>query len=409
MARNYAKAVLPLSSRLTIVAGGLGFAVLALGSGLDRAAARRPDLVPYVPDLFRYEAWGAQSTAELERRNTPQAVLQLGALGVGRAPIEGASSAVLGMGYLRAGDSAGAERAFTVSGRMGWRVPLTQTYLMMRGLELEDYRVAAIRLDAILRQQPRLASNAAVTEPFEQNPTAMDAMIDRMALHPNWAASYLRDLSNLNLPQLTSRERVFARLSERGLKPGCDGARPLVTELVRRGDVARARGVWRTYCPLAHGMLADTNLLAPIHDDAILAPFNWKLLSSGEMSIVERPAGQGIGQWLNVSNTGPLNVPVMRQMAVVPAGRYRISWLAQDANGTSSRGIEVQQGCELSSLERVGIPHDLGQGRWQAEVVIDANCVGHWFQLVALPGRGGLTLGRVMLESATGPVFSSNM
>ncbi len=42
--------------RLALLGGVLGYAALALGNGLDRAAAKNPGLAAYVPGPLRSEA-----------------------------------------------------------------------------------------------------------------------------------------------------------------------------------------------------------------------------------------------------------------------------------------------------------------------------------------------------------------
>jgi len=388
---------LGLPARLAIVAGALGFAALALGDGLDRAAVGRHDLIAMVPEAFRARSLDAAGAEAVKAGHYGEA-LKLGEEAVARAPMEASSTALLGLGRLMARDEIGAQQAFLVAGTRGWRIPITQTYWMQIAYQLGDYPVAAMRLDALLRQQPYQVRQNELLAPFESNPEAGAALIERMLTRPNWLGMYARHVGNLAASQIAGRRVMMEALARRGMVLGCDQIGSLTGELVRYGDVGGARAVWGQHCPAAgRGLVADSALDATVNSDAPSAPFAWRLFGSGDLRVVPHRALEGQGQWLEVSNDSPLIAPVMRQMVVAPAGRYRLSWLARDGQGKGSQAVEPYLGCDVNNLERTEPGRDTGLGRWQADIEIDGKCAGHWLQFTLKPGAEAVQLGAVTL------------
>jgi len=388
---------LGLPARLAVAALAMGYAAFAIGNGLDRAAVARHDLMPLVPEMFRARSLDAAGMEAVKARRYGEA-LKLGEAAVARAPMEGSSTALLGIARLLAQDEAGAQQAFLVAGTRGWRVPVTQTYWLNVAYQMGDYAVAAIRLDALLRQQPYQVRQPELLGAFERNPQASAALVDRMMTKPNWLGLYAGYVGNLTPEQLAGRKSVLSALAERGMVLGCDQLGTLTGELVRHGDVAGARDLWARHCPAAgRGLVGDSALTAPVSDERDVVPFAWQTLGSGDMRIVPHPAGEGPGQWLEASNGSPLAAPVMRQMVVAPAGRYRLSWLARDAEGKGAQGVEAYLGCDMGNLALAGPGRDAGRGRWQADVAIDGQCAGHWLQFTLKPGADAVQLGAVTL------------
>lgn len=388
---------LPLVARLTIAAAAVAYAGVAIGNGMDRAAVGRPDLLPLVPEVFRARSLVESGAQAIKAGRAGEALAQ-GQAAVTRAPMEDASTATLGLARLLNHDDAGARQAFLVAGSRGWRVPITQFYWMQTAYQQGDYALAAVRLDALLRQQPYLVRQEGIIGPFEADPQAGAAVVQRMLLRPNWLGLYVGDVVNITPLQLAGRETMLRALAGRGMVLGCQQIGPLTGELVRHGQIAGARDLWARHCPAAGGgLVGDRGLNQPLMDDQTFAPFSWRLFGSGDLRLAPRPAPDGRGQWLDVTNGSPLVAPVMRQMVVAPAGRYRLSWLARDDQGHASSAIEALLGCEEGNLGRVGPAQAGADGHWQAEVTIDGACAGHWLQFSLRPGPATIQVGDVAL------------
>jgi hypothetical protein len=113
------------------------------------------------------------------------------------APVDPGSTAMFGAARLAQGDEPGAEKAMLVAAQLGWRIQFTQAYWLGRALQLGDMRVAALRLDALLRVTPELVNNDLYLQPFETTQEGRAALVARLALAPDWVGSYVNDVDKL--------------------------------------------------------------------------------------------------------------------------------------------------------------------------------------------------------------------
>ena len=232
--------------RLGAVAGALLYAGLAIGSGYDRLAADHPALADRIPSLF---AVNAREVAAQNRLTTdPAAATALAEQLVARAPVEPASTALLGAARYAAGDLPGAERAFRVAGQLGWRVPLTQAYWRQAALAQGDYPVAAQRLDALFRQNPELLHDPATLAPFENDAGAQAAWVDRLATRPPWLGWYIGADDQVPAEVLARRVPALLLLGDRGVVLGCAAITPAVLALTKAGLAGAADALRHKHC-----------------------------------------------------------------------------------------------------------------------------------------------------------------
>ena len=221
---------------------------LVVGNGLDRLSASRPELAPSVPSLFASEALRVAGAQALSDGNA-LAILKIGEKAVRDAPTDPQSSAMLGAGLLGTGDQRQAERAFRVAGRLGWRVPITQNYWLSKALAASDYQSAALRLDALGRQQPGLLTERPLLDPMERNPAGRAALIQRMALHPNWLVNYVAIDGSPPVAALLQRSTVLVEAGQAGVMLGCEQIAPMVRQLVALKVPDEAARLWQAQCP----------------------------------------------------------------------------------------------------------------------------------------------------------------
>ena len=224
------------------------YAGLVLGSGVDRLAASRPEIAHRVPSLFASEALlvrGAQAIVDGKTNST----IEFGMRALRDAPTDPQSAAMLGAGLLANGDQTKADRAFRVAGRLGWRVPITQSYWLGKALSVSDYELAALRLDALLRQQPNLLSQRQLLDPLERNPTGRAALIRRMALKPEWLPVYASNVTSSPADVMLQRSEVLEEAARKGLVLGCDTIAPTVARLVELKLHDEAARLSRAHCP----------------------------------------------------------------------------------------------------------------------------------------------------------------
>ena len=224
------------------------YAGLVLGNGLDRLSATRSELANKIPALFASEAWRVEGAQALSDGNA-LATMKIGEKAVHDAPTDPQSAAILGAGLLASGDLRQAERAFRVAGRLGWRVPITQNYWLSKALAVSDYQSAALRLDALGRQQPGLLSEHQLLDPMERNPAGRGALIRRLALHPDWLSNYIAYDAAGSANALLQRSVVLEEAAQTGLVLGCEAIAPMVRQLVAAKLPDEAARLWQAQCP----------------------------------------------------------------------------------------------------------------------------------------------------------------
>ena len=399
MARRGAMVRRGVVARLAAATGLAGFAAVALASGIDRASVEQPDLASYVPAPFVASALQVLGQRAVVAHDAPAAA-RIGAALINRQPINATGPALLGYSRLLTGDGVGADKAFRVSGGMGWRMPLTQEYWMRRALAVQDYRVAALRLDALLRQTPGLVNSPALLDVFETVPDARAALVERMMLHPDWLPIYASDVAGASHTAIVQRATVLADLGRRGVILGCAGVQPAVYRLIGQDAVGNAADIWRMHCPNPDGRAALVwdGGLGQFDPNAVSSPLGWSLIGSGEVSVARHPVIGG-GQRLDVTSTADFSAPLIRQMIVVPAGTYRLAWQASDSANAALPRIAPQVSCEKGGPLDFK-PEATGPGTWAATVQVDAACAGHWLQFMIRPGAGTVTFGKITLISA---------
>jgi hypothetical protein len=239
--------------RMPILAAVLGllYGGLALVNGADRVAATKVSKAERLPRALAVEALGVAGERAIADARYDDA-LAIAQRAVRRAPIEPSSAALLGAAWLGKGDADRAREAFTVAGRLGWRVPLTQIYWMREALDAGDVRIAALRLDALLRQQPALLREDQLLAPIEVTPEGRAALAARLATRPPWLADYLNDHGDASRDAMLRRAAVLGLLAMPrpglGQRLGCDAIRPMVARLEVLGELVVAQRVSQDHC-----------------------------------------------------------------------------------------------------------------------------------------------------------------
>ena len=388
MARRLSTARTGPLARSFALAGSGVFALVAVLSGLDRASAYREDGTVLVPQRFAGQS-AQVLAAKAVASNDPVAIEAAGRLLIDRQPVNASAPATLGLAHALVGDVAGADAAFTVSGQLGWRAPLTQQYWMGRALAAGDYRVAAQRLDALLRQSPEVSENGALMAVFEQNPPARAALLAQLLQRPGWLHRYETQVFKLDPQQTQQRASLIADLAARGMRLECEDVRSLVERMVTQGAPEPAAALWRAQCPSPRGkggLLWDGGLVA-VNFSGPAVSFKWLPEQSGDVGL------SAVADGVEITSTAAFTAPALRQFVAVPAGRYRLTWRADDGKGPRllpTWGCTPDGGTSLA-------PQALGGGRWQADVVADGACRGHWLRFMVRTGEGPVRLGDVAL------------
>lgn len=383
MARDPAVVVGRVAATLAL----LGFAGLAVASGLDRMSLQAPALARFIPSSFRAEA--ARSSARLSIvRQQPEAALAEARQAVSADPLDPASTALLGAAYLLDGDAPRAEGAFRVAARFGWREAATQLYWYEAAIQSGDLPRAVERADAILRTRPGFPATVTMLEPLESTPAGRAALIARMADRPEWLKSYAWPDPNLSEEVLGRRSVVLAELGAAGTKLGCEAVSTFVQGALQRGARRQAEAVWTSHCSAGalSGGLADGGF-EQFGSEAEF-PFGWRGQPSGDVALrsVEKAGGNHV---LQIHNRSSVSRLVLRQPVSLEPGTYRLRGKVRPGRLAASLGCGQAPGVPAGVVGDIG-----GDGQQLTVAACERLELGLWLR----PGADEVELDEVTLE-----------
>lgn len=385
-----------LPGRLAVTIGCLALAAVSLFNGLDRLSADRPQVARWVPSAFASQAHLARARTALDKGEATVAAEEA-ERALAAAPLDPASSATLGAAKLALRDDVAADAAFRISGQLGWRIFYTQAYLIQRALAVGDYRVAALRVDALARQDPSLLRQRALLDPMQSSARGEAALIDRMARAP-WRSAYAADVEGLPFDVLASRARLLEGLAGAGTVLGCDTIAPLVSGLISGAAIDQAGRVWHKHCPSARGTLIYDGNLDAARVEYDRNDFAWSFVGQSGISMVLVRSAAGSGRELTVDSSARKTALFMRQMVLAAPGRYRLTWTARNDDGSPNAMIAAQIFCP-GAPERTYDPlYDERTQRWSAAVELDGACPAHWIGFAVKPGTTRFALTAIELS-----------
>ena len=399
MSAAYPRQRVPPWTRLGLAAGLVLFAGLAVGSGADRLSAGDPALAARVPALFASEALRTSGAQALSNGQAVGAAA-IGTAAIRNAPTDPQSTALFAAGKLAAGDRVLADRAFRIAGQLGWRVPITQSYWMGEALADGKYDIAALRLDALLRQQPALLRQRQLIDPMERNPAGQTAMIARMRLNPAWLRVYAGDVHDLPADIVLQRMAVLDQAARSGLVLGCDMTAPLASRLVVVGQHKAGAALWRQHCPAAGSGLVADEQLTTLDITAKPSAFTWTLVGNGEVSLAVLPSGNGRGKRLLIEGMADVPRAVLTQLVVLDPGRYQLSWRTGNSRGQASDHVLAALVCPGQVPVWLTPTLDRSAGLWRADLQVDTRCPAQQLTFAAAPRSGQLWLEQIALIRA---------
>ena len=368
---------------------------LAVGTGLDAAAVDRADLVDYVPRVLASASLVRLGNQAL-KTGDGQKALAIARTALSREPIFSSSAAIFGSANYLLNRSDEARKGFEVRARLGSREPTTQHYWMQEALNAGDYQIAALRLDALLRQNPTFPLNPSVMPAFEANPQATAALNARLQMRPVWLTHFVAGSTSLDGVALDRRINTLSLLAQGGHPLGCGLAGQVVDRLARLGRLVQANAFDAAQCPRPMtGFIVDGNLTQLSTSGSYGGFLRWRIFPTGDMAFDLRPDPAGRGQIAKIRNEGQFPLPLLEQFVVVPAGRYRVNWLAIAAGGRPSTAITLKYGCNADNSEPSSQPVSLGNGMWQADIAVTNQCAGTLINFTVDPGGEKLDFGKV--------------
>ncbi len=365
-----------------LAAGALVFACLALASGLDRlsSGSGASRFVPnwLQPQTFQQEARKALGAGQAER------AIVSASQALRNAPIEPASSALLGSAHFMAGRNREAHDAFTVAAQLGWRDVPTQAYWIFAGLALGDRKLAVRRLDALMRAAPTLPQSHEVLVRIESDPRGRAALLERLAAGPGWLSAYAAASSTLGPVQLAQRLSLLEAAGLRGRRVPCSAVADSLNNLAYQQLLyAEARRLWLTSCGIGTaGLVSDPGFAGPLREP--ITPFDWILPGAGGVA-----SGLLNGVLVAQNNSSTREV-VARQLVLAPPGPARLQWRTMAGRDPQAMAQSVTLLCPNGSEARIVSSAVAGDtaGHFQIDLSIAPDC---WPQtlIVRIPREVG--------------------
>lgn len=358
--------------RIVLTAGMLAYAGLAWANGMDRLSRSAPTLERLVPPPFRAQANLSAVSVALENGQNDVAVVHANNA-VLSDPSNPLALSLLGSTRLLAGDDAGADAAFRVAARGGWRDLITQLYWHDVAANAGDMKLAALRADALLRAHPQIPELFGTLEQLEQSEAGRAALLDRLVLQPDWVSTYFQVADSSKAPELGVKAQMAIGLAANDLPLGCKLPHQLTRILLHNGLRAEAAAVWSASCPdnkLAEFGLADGNF-ASYAADRNGQPFGWTPHSTADVSV--DPVEVASGNWaIQTSNTSAVSKVVLSQSLGLKPGSYRLRANVA-ANGRPATGlISASISCNGQPSRPSISPDDLASAKGQVLTV--ASC-----------------------------------
>jgi hypothetical protein len=210
----------------------------------------------------------------------------------------------------------------------------TQIYWMQRAMELGDFDVAAMRLDALLRLDHSFQRNYLFLRPAEQYPPMRQAFLKRMTGRPPWLEDYISDVSGFKGDQFSSRVALLSETPSVGLVAGCKAISRVINQMTSRNALPEAYSLWRAHCPQARTYITDPAFEFLGVDENETTMFGWHLQTSGSLSYDRATADKTM---LSVTNVGPTIGGFIKQFVMAPPGDYRIRWYSSKGKDLGCR------------------------------------------------------------------------
>lgn len=362
---------LPATLRKTAAAlAMLALAALALLSGSDRQSRD----FPVSPSLvgWPYDTGAARAKATLALvRTGPASAISHAQRAVLSDPLSAQAVSILGRAQFYARQFPEARKTFLVAGQLGWRDTMTQIYWLDRALQDNDYKVAAQRLDALLRQSPNDENRDRFLAIVAQTPQGRSALAERLKLSPGWAREFVMNLGDLPADQILSRADIM-RQTGKGVWD-CKTSGPAAQKLISFGMLDEAQSVWRMNCASTGALVYDGGFEA-FDTLKTSAAFDWQLSNRGDADVASTQSGKN-NRSLALEVNAATILPILRQLVVLKPGRYRLNWRTPETTPAQAKSLRVSLSCtpDLSrAADGTAVP---GQpDTWAADFSIDAQC-----------------------------------
>ena len=233
------------------------------------------------------------------------------------------------------------------------------------------------------------------------DPAIRAALVDRLAGRPLWSEAFVSHLADEG-PDFVAAAALLADLRRRKIVTPDYVRTSLIGRLVERGTYDAA---WRYYASATPGV--DRRRSRDHRFAATLAnptAFDWTPLGdAGVSASLQRGDTGGV---LAFNAAPSIGGPLVRQLQVLPAGRYML--VGRSADIDQPRGswpywsLACADGREIGRVEAPASA--LNGGRFAGTLVVPANCPAQWLTLNARPSDNPQGLGGAIQDAELRPL-----
>lgn len=291
-------------------------------------------LAPYSPTAAIFVAVASLKAGQ------PQEIERAAVQALKQAPIRPEPLALLAIARQAGGDKAQAATLMSVAGGSGWREAVSNLWLFNEGLVSGDPVLAAMRGDALLRQNLFRDEVLAAFAQLASDPTGRKALADRLAAQPQWRSELLGGRQDLDS---SGHEALLLAIRKRGSHVSEEEAAALVRRLLEAGRPTAAHKAWRQLTD-APRLLADGRFerLAERGARQPLVPFEWKILPLLSARVSTEPLNTGQGAELQIKAAAGTVGPIMKQVLVLRPGTYELA--AELSQGSAGLRFAIECG-----------------------------------------------------------------
>lgn len=366
-----AASALPLRLRQATAAIGLVvFAIAVLLSGTDRHSREFPNSPSLVG--WPYDTGAARARAITAFvQSGPKSAIGMAGRAILSDPISAQPISLLGRSQLYAKQAQEAQRTFEVAGQLGWRDPMTQIYWLDQAVQTNDLKVAAERLDALLRQNPRDENRDRFLAIVSATPEGRAALAQRLKARPTWTEVYASDVSDLPPDQLSQRVDTMARAGK-GVWD-CPTAAIFTQKLIDATMFPEAQSVWRENCATSSSLVFDGGF-DQLDTTRAKPGFDWQLSGRGDVDVRATSDGSG-NRRLDIEVIAAQTLPVLTQLIVLSPGTYELSWRVPDTAPTAANGLSMSLSCKWGFAEAEhGVQDPRSKDRYVQTFTVDNAC-----------------------------------
>jgi len=364
----------------------------------ESLAQRHPDLALSIAPGFE-RALVAKAGRRLAMNRTSQAEA-LARQAVGRDPLDVAALRTFAFVRERQGRVGDAERIMSMAGRRSWRDGLVHAWLFQNHLRQGRIAEAMDDADSLLRREydpPLREKLFAVLTAMAAYPADRAVLVERLGEDPPWRGAFLAVAARAADPDPTRSVLAGLRLGPK--PPTADEITPIVSRLTGDRRYGEALAEWNEVSrPGASpgALMRDGDFAAAADGTA----FTWSAEDGpGATTDVESAPGDGGRHGLRVEYDGYSTPSLPRQLLILSPGRYRLSWLELNVEGTDPDALTWAVKCaDDGRILATAPPAHPMLGMWRrAQLDFAApvsSCEAQWLQLTPIPGERRTTFVR---------------